>query len=309
MRVLATLAVALALTACSPDTPAESASSGPLPPGPPGDDIWLATLAETPDRLPTVGTPANVTERTGYDNQPYFLPDGSGFWYTANDDHAGQADIWRYDIASAGVARVTQSAPESEYSATPLPDGSGISVIRVEADGTQRLWRFDLDGQNASVLLADLAPVGYHKWSDDHTLVMFVLGEAGVSPSTLRVWNETEGLLPVVARDVGRSIQPIPGSGDVSYVQRHEDGSASIMRLHPGTGESEEMIRTLDGGDFHAWTPGGVILMGQGSTLMAWRPGSDVEWKQVADFSDIGFTISRLAVSPDGVHIAFVAAF
>ena len=80
---------------------------------------------------PAVGELTNVTGRSGYDNQPHFTPDGSGFWYTAIDTHDGQADIWRYDFETEFVARVTASAPESEYSATPLPDGSGISVIRV----------------------------------------------------------------------------------------------------------------------------------------------------------------------------------
>ncbi len=79
------------------------------------------------------------------------------------------------------VTRVIASNPESEYSATPLPDGSGLSVIRVEADSTQRLWRFDMDGANGSVVLEDVAPVGYHAWADQRTLVMFVLGERRLS--------------------------------------------------------------------------------------------------------------------------------
>ena len=305
MRFVPAFVLVLGLAACRADARPESRSSGPLPAGPPGTDIWLATLTSTPEGMPSIGRPANITERPGYDNQPYFLPDGSGFWFTAMDDHSGQADIWRYDIASAAVARVTQSAPESEYSATPLPDGSGISVIRVEADSTQRLWRFDADGGNAAVLIPDVALVGYHKWADEHTVVMFVLGD----PATLQIWNEDLGLLPIAARNVGRSIQPIPGSDDVSYVQRHEDGTSSIMRLRPRQAESELLTATLDGGDFHAWTPDGVLLMGAGSSLLAWKPGSGSEWTEVANFGDIGMTISRLAVSPDGAHIAIVAEF
>ena len=305
MRFVPIIAGALGAAAWGSDAPPESRSSGPLPPGPPGTDVWLATLTSTPEGMPSIGTPANVTERLGYDNQPYFLPDGSGFWFTAVDEHSGQADIWRYDITSSAVAQVTQSAPESEYSATPLPDGSGISVIRVEADSTQRLWRFDADGRNAAVLIPDVAPVGYHEWADERTVVMFVLGD----PATLQIWNQGLGLLPVAAHDVGRSIQPIPGSHDVSYVQRHADGTSSIMRLRPGTGKSELLTATPDGGDFHAWTPDGVLLMGRGSSLVAWKPGSGSEWTEVANFADIGMTISRLAVSPDAAHIAMVAEF
>ena len=46
------------------------------------------------------------------------------------------------------TTRVTNT-PESEYSPTVTPDGAHISVIRVEADGTQRLWRFTIDGRVA----------------------------------------------------------------------------------------------------------------------------------------------------------------
>jgi len=302
MRLVPTIALAMAVAACGSDAPP---SRGPLPPGPPGPDVWLATLSSTPEGTPTIGPVANITGRPGYDNQPYFLPDGSGFWFTIVDEHTGQADIWRYDIASEGVAQVTQSAPESEYSATPLPDGSGISAIRVEADSTQRLWRFDGDGRNAAVLIPDLAPVGYHKWADERTVVMFVLGD----PATLQIWNRDLGLQPVAAQNIGRSIQPIPGSNQVSYVQLHEDGTSSIMRLSPATGESELLIDLPEGGDFHAWTPDGFLIMAQGYSLMAWKPGSGSGWLEVASFADTRMTISRLAVSPDGAHIAIVGEF
>lgn len=304
-RLVPALAVALVLAACGSDVPPASQSSGPLPPGPPGTDIWLATLTSTSEGLLTLGELANITGRPGYDNQPHFLPDGSGFWFTVVDEHTGQADIWRYDIASERVAQVTQSAPESEYSATLLPDGSGISVIRVEADSTQRLWRFDGDGRNAEVLIPDLAPVGYHKWADEQTVVMFVLGE----PSTLQIWNQNQGLQPVAASNIGRSIQPIPGSNDVSYVQLHEDGTSSIMRLNPATGESELLIALPEGGDFHTWTPDRILLMGHGFSLMAWNPDSGSDWVEVASFADVRMTISRLDVSPDGSHIAIVGEF
>jgi Tol biopolymer transport system component len=81
----------------------------------PNTDVFLAPLSRIGDSL-IVGAAVNVTHRAGYHNQPSFLPDGSGFLYTAVGDD-GQADIWRYDIASGRGSRVT-ATPESEYSAT-----------------------------------------------------------------------------------------------------------------------------------------------------------------------------------------------
>ena len=271
---------------------------------PPRDaDILVADLSTEPGGLPAIGAPVNLTQRPDYDNQPHFTPDGSGLWYTANDAQSGQSDIWRYDFADNRVTRITQSAPESEYSATPLPDGSGISTIRVEADSMQRLWRFSLDGLNSAVILPEIAPVGYHKWIDESTLVMFVLGD----PATLQVGDLRTGRARVVTRDIGRSIHNIPGTFDVSYVQRNEDGSTTIMRLPGDGGAPEPIAETVANGDFHAWTPERILLMADGPRVFARRYEPDATWEQIADFSDLHVNLSRLAVSPDGAQIALVA--
>lgn len=270
---------------------------------PPRDtDILLAELSWT-GSTPSIGAPTNLTQRVDYDNQPHFVPDGSGLWYTANDPQNGQADIWRYDFGPGMVTRVTASAPESEYSATPLPDGSGISVIRVEADSLQRLWRFDSDGSNGSVLMPDLAPVGYHKWADEYTLVMFVLGQ----PATLQQGDVRTGRTEVIAENIGRSIHKIPGSSAVSFVQRHEDGTSTVMRLVGDGSAPSPIIDAIDGGDFHAWAPNGTLFMASGSTVYARQNADGATWEPVADFSDLHISLSRLAVSPDGGQIAMVA--
>jgi hypothetical protein len=285
----------LALSACGGGQPAEDIADTP-----PGTDIWLASLGGEADGGLHLGEPANITNREGYDNQPYFLPDGSGLWYTVVDD-AGAADIWIHDLRTGMNRAVTTTAPESEYSATPRP-GGGFSAIRVEADSTQRLWAFDEDGSNATVLLQDLAPVGYHAWADDATVVMFVLGD----PATLQVGDVRTGRSEVHGDNIGRSIQRIPDSNTVSFVQRVSADESWITRIVPATGEQNRLIEAIEGGDFHAWTPGGTLLMGHGSRLYQWRPGDQGDWHEVADLSHLGIEISRLAVSPDGSLIAIV---
>ncbi|MFQ5538575.1 MAG: hypothetical protein ACE5GJ_14110 [Gemmatimonadota bacterium] len=287
---------------------AESGSGGPareagaarpaIPP--PGTDIWIAELSRDADGGLVVGMPVNVTDRPGYDNQPYFLNDTAGFWYTVIDE-SGQADIWFYDLGLGAARAVTRTSPESEYSATPLPDRSGFSAVRVEADSTQRLWRFDRSGENAVPLLPDLKPVGYQAWADDSTLVLYVLGD----PPTLQVVNTATGEARVVARNVGRAIQRIPGTHAVSFTQRTEDGT-EIRRLDPATGATGRVAPGVDAADFHTWTPDGTLLQASGSKLYAWDPEAE-RWNEVADFSHLGLTLSRLAVSPDGTRIALVA--
>lgn len=303
-RFAAMLCATALIGACGPDAAEEAPtpSAGLGLTGALGADVWIADLHWESSGPPAIGEPRNLTARSGYDNQPYFTPDGRGLWYTAVDEHDGQADIWRYDFDAERVSRITQSNPESEYSATPLPDGSGISVVRVEADSTQRLWRFDPDGANARVLLEGVAPVGYHAWADARTVVMFVLGE----PPTLERADTETGAVERIASDIGRSIQRIPGGGDLSFVQRAADGSTTIMRLPQGGGEPVPIVEAVDGGDFHAWAPNGTLLMASGPVVYAHVPSAGGAWTAVADFSSLRLSVTRLAVSPDGAQIALV---
>jgi hypothetical protein len=100
-----------------------------------------------------------------------------------------QSDIYRYDIVGGTVTQVTNT-PESEYSPIVTPAGA-LSVVRVELDKdrTQRLWQFTADGSDPHVVLDAIKPVGYHAWVDDHTLVLFVLGQ----PPTLQVVDTKTG--------------------------------------------------------------------------------------------------------------------
>ncbi|MCI0435357.1 MAG: hypothetical protein L0271_17200 [Gemmatimonadetes bacterium] len=229
-----------------------------------GTDIHLATLTERNGVL-EVSAPENVTRRPGYDNQPYFAPDGRSLWFTRIE--GGQADIARYDIATGRVEMLTR-ASESEYSATPVPGSEAFSVIRVEADSTQRLWRFPLDGGSPSLVLPDVAPVGYQAWADENTLVLFVLGQ----PATLQVADARGGEARVVATSPGRSIQKIPDRRAVSFALRTADGFR-IDELDLATGVITMLVQARPGAEFHAWTPGGRLLTAEGAQLWSWSPG------------------------------------
>ena len=132
---------------------------------------------------------------------------------------ASGSDIYRYDLASREVRQLTRT-PESEYSGTVIPDGGHFSIVRVEADGTQRLWQFAMDGTGPSLLLPDIKPVGYHAWLDARTLALFVLG----APPSLQLADTRPEPPTVIARDIGRSIQRMP-DGRVSVVTRHAAAS------------------------------------------------------------------------------------
>jgi Tol biopolymer transport system component len=272
-------------------------------PPPPATDIYVADLRVAGRRV-SVGTPVNVTARPGYDNQPFFLPDSRSFLYTSVQED-GQADIYRYDLDRKTAVRVT-ATPESEYSATPLPTGNGFSVVRVEADSTQRLWAFDADGSHPRLVLDSIKPVGYHAWANDHTLLLFVLGP----PATLQL---AEARLPaaageVVARDIGRSLQRIPGREAVSFVQRDSVAGASLQEFDVRTRRVTKLVQAPPSADFFVWAPDGIVLTASGTTVYQWDPQGRGDWEPVADFAAAGLTsLTRLAVSPKGDRLAVVA--
>ena len=274
-----------------------------------GTELWLAPLEadEGAGGLPRLGEGRNITARAGYDNQPEFAPDGTLFYTLGVGE---RTDIWRYDPAADLHTPVTSTPDQSEYSATPLPgweEGApGVSIIRVEADSAQRLWSIRLGADGAmvgeEVLLPDIRPVGYHAWANDTVLALFVLGE----PATLQRAGPGPGVGEVVAGDIGRGIERIPGQEAVSYTV-NRDGGSLLRRYAPGDGTDEAIplgIPFLPGPD-HAWTPEGVLVYGAGNRLYAVLPGGQAP-REVGALSDPDLTISRLAVSPDGRWVVLV---
>ena len=270
---------------------------------PSAPDIWLAPL-RVADGSVSIGAPVNVTSRPGYDNQPAFTPDGSAILYTSQRD--GQTDIYRYDLRTRRSGPVT-TTPESEYSATVTPDGRSFTVVRVEADSLQRLWRFPLAGRAAPrPLFTAIAPVGYYAWADGRTLALFVLG-TGREPNTLQVARVGQTRTDTVLRGVGRSLHRVPGTNQVSFL--HAAATPRVIdALDPVSQALRRVAEPLEGSEDFAWAGPGTLLMARGAVLYQHPATPDGDWTMVADLSSSGLeSITRLAVSPRGDWLAFVA--
>jgi hypothetical protein len=264
----------------------------------PSSDIYLVPLSRAGDGW-TLGTPVNATARAGYDNQPFFLPDGSGFLYTSIREDR-QADTYRYDLTTRATSRVTTTS-ESEYSPTPIPHRPGwFSVIRVEADSTQRLWAFRLDGTSPELVLADVKPVGYHAWIEGGGLALFVLG----SPATVQIVSAPGAAPRSIAGNAGRAFARVAGRSSVLFSQLHA-GGYQISRLDLPSLTIRPLARAPRN-DFFAWHDG-ALFAADGSRVLTFRPGRDTAWAEVSDLGPQGLrNLTRLAVSPDGRWLAVV---
>jgi hypothetical protein len=265
----------------------------------PDTDIFLVDTRLDGDSI-ILGDPVNVTRRPGYDNQPNFLPDGSGFLYSVITDQ--QADTYRYDIAAGESTRVTASTA-SEFSPTPMSDGKSFSTVRME-EGFARLWRFPMNGRSPKLIVRDVVGLGYHTWIDDDTVAFSISGD----PSQLRLVNVTTGEERVVAEDIGRCLQRVPGSTELAYVDMSDPGHWLIRYMNTSTGEHSTSVPARAGSQDFAIRSDGSILMGDGPRLYRIQPGA-ADWELVADWSkQLGGNITRISISPTNEHMAIVVS-
>jgi tricorn protease-like protein len=249
------------------------------------------------------GEPKKITDVAGYNNQPSFMPDGKAVLYTSFRN--GQTDIYRYDLSTGKTNQVTDT-PESEYSPTLMPDKKNISVVRVEADKTQRLWKFPLAGGQPSLIIENIKPVGYHYWIDDHTVALFVLGGTG-QPNFLEVYDLRTGKSEFVVENPGRVLRKVPNQNSFSFVHKVSDKSWEIKAFDVRKRTSASMVATLPGVEDYAWLPSGKLIMAKEAKLFAVVPLSGAQWAEVADFSKAGIKrITRIAVNSSGSRIAVV---
>jgi len=266
----------------------------------PSSDIYLFEMALEDNNI-TLSKGQNITNRIGYDNQPSFFGD-SGLLYYTSIDSSGQADIYAYDYNNHRHLQKTKTL-ESEYSPTLTPDGKFFSVIQVEEDNTQRLWKFPLTEGSPQLVLKNIKPVGYHCWYGKEQLVIFVLGK----PNTLQKVEVATEKTIVIDENVGRCIQRIPRSSKISYVKKKSDNEWFINYVDMETNETSVIINTLPSTEDYVWINESLLLMGKGNKLYKYNLGVSNDWEVVADFSEHSIkNFNRMAVSPNGSKLAIV---
>lgn len=266
-----------------------------------GTDIWVLELSGQGSAL-EVGRPRNVTRRAGYDNQPQFTADGSALLFNRIED-SGRADSWRLRIADGALTRLTNTAVEQEYSPTPMPNGSGFSAIVVEGDSTQRLWAYDWNGVPQRPIVGGLKPVGYHVWIGDSMLGAFVLNNP--APNALVLMHPLTDRVDTLARGIERAFARVPGREAFTFVQR-TDSSTLVSEVDTRTMRVRRVMTGPAGLEYHVWLPDGTMLISGQGQIWRWADSRLTPFVDLRTFGISG--VSRLALSPDGKMLAFVAA-
>ena len=263
-------------------------------------EIYLFDLS-LKDSTVTISNPKNITNNPGYDNQPSFLDDKTVLFSSTRSE---QTDILQFNIEEGSTKEwLTDTPTGSEYSPLKIPEKQAVSAIRLDLDGLQRLYSYNLRNGKSKVLLPNLK-VGYHVWFNDHTIVCTVLQEKGMD---LVVSNLKDGTNYTVQKNVGRSLHKIPNSNLISYISKEKE-RWEIKSLDPVSGATEVLMPTFGKTEDICWLPNGRLLAGADKNLVMATPGRDSFWKQILYFPQEEIHgISRIAVNPSGTRLAFVS--
>lgn len=300
MRKYIYITCGLCFLLCTAFTKFSAVSSGL----PQGTDVWMFKYMYESGTY-RILSGFNLSNHEGYDSQPSFSANGSYMLWTSERD-SGQTEIYRYDLTGKSSTRLTQTSV-SEYSPTYMDDGRFISAVVVEADSTQRLWKYNKSNLKSEVILPKVTGVGYHTWFDDKTLFLFQLTE----PFSLVMCDTKSQVTRTVATNIGRcmSIYKTAKRKIMLYVQIDDAGKKWIKALDSNGQPAAEFtpVPCLEGSEDYGVDKRGNLLMASGSKVYSWKLGVDTAWQLNFDLSGYNVNnISRIAISPDGSHIAVV---
>ncbi len=263
----------------------------------PNPEVYVGDF-EYSDGGITIQNLKNVSQSPFYDNQPSFLPDGSGFLYASIRPDESSLDIRQYNFDSDTNTWITD-LPGGEYSPTVMPDQNYFSVIRSEPE--QLLWKIPLAEGEASVLVPNEI-IGYHTWYDESTLYTFVLSE----PFTFVEFKLGDKIQrEVIAENPGRSIHKVPGKNEVSFVDKSDSTNWVVKTYSPGEQMFKTLVSTPEISEDMFWIDGETFLIGEGNNLMVWNEVAGYTGPYKI-FDDESGQITRLALSPNRDKIALV---
>jgi Tol biopolymer transport system component len=266
---------------------------------PPGTEIYVLDLSIQKSKV-KVSNPQNITNRAGYDNQPFFHPDKPLIYY-ASAEADGKTDIKEFNYSTKSTRNITTTS-EREYSPTVTPDKLFLSCIIQRDNGAQDLGKYPIDGGAPEVIINTLT-VGYHAWINSDELLLFVLGDT----MTLHRVNLTSRKDEIIAQNIGRSLHAIPKSNAMSFVQKILEKEWLIKKVETN-GTITTIKSTLPGREDSTWTPDGKILMSDGKSLFYYWLGKTEMWTQISLPGVEGKSITRLAVSSKGDKLAIVVS-
>jgi hypothetical protein len=263
--------------------------------------VFLFNLVSNNNSI-KVANGTNISNNEGYDNQPSFLNNDRILYSSTRN---GQTDIAQY--FSSYKSKVWINLTEgSEYSPLKIPNKNEVSAVRLDKDGKQRLYRYNLSNGQSSELIQDLV-VAYYTWFNEETIVSAVIEDQQLN---LFATNISAGISKKYATNVGRSFHKIPNSNLISFISKENENQWQIKSINPDTGVTKLIANTMEGVEDICWLNNKTILSGRGTKLYKLTLNKDNNWVEISDFSSLGITsITRITVNSSMDKLAIAADF
>jgi len=231
-----------------------------------GTEIFLLDITNSSGNI-KLANPKNITNRKGYDNQPFFHPSQPLLYYTAMQD--GQTDIWSYNLKTGVGLQITNTI-DSEYSPTVTPDKKYLScIVQRKSNGDQDLVKYNIKNPTETKMIFEsqkTGKIGYQAWLNSNELITFILGE----PQTLHYQNLIAKKDTIIATHIGRSLHLIPKQKAFSFVQQIEN-KWLIRSFNPQKNTIIDITESHPKSEhYNAWLSENTILESRNSDIFSY---------------------------------------
>lgn len=275
----------------------------------PTTNIMLFEFNQKNDSTYAFKNPAFLTafNKNGYNNQPYFISNDELYITVQTPKDTTQTDIFALNLKNKKMTQVTATI-ESEYSPTFIPPRSAaenyeFSCVRVEQDGSQRLWRFPLKrNSKGSPVFENIKNIGYHFWVDYRDIILFAVG----TPHKMLVADSRDESARFVTSNIGRCFQELP-DGSIAYIEKVSEESWLLKKVDARNYRTSLITATIAQNEDFVILKDGTIIMANGTRLYKFNQRKDTSWKEIANLGYYGMNnISRIAVNTAQNKIAIV---
>ncbi|NVK51345.1 MAG: hypothetical protein HWD85_00310 [Flavobacteriaceae bacterium] len=242
----------------------------------------------------------NISNNPGYDSQPYFYSKRIVIFSSMRDK---QTDIAMYNEKTGKVTYLSNTPNGGEYTPQRIPKSKDISAVRLDADGLQRFYQYNIKTGKSTELIANLK-VAYPFWLKKNVAINVVIVGKDLDLIISNLKNNTHS---TIQKKVGRSVHKIPKTNFVSYISKQNE-PWEVTLYNPKNGDRKKIIETLGGKEDVCWLPNGTLLMAAGNTIMKFNPATDKNWSIFHTFPKTKHkNISRILVNDKGTKLALVS--
>lgn len=266
----------------------------------PNTEVYVMDMTYAEEKV-TISNFRNMSDNEGYDNQPSFFDNNTLIYAYTRD---GNTDIMISSVHSAEKISYFTPTEGGEYSPQIIPGSRRISAVRLDKDGTQRLYDHTPGKDVVTRVFEDLQVAYYAYYNADTVLASVLAGDR----LDLVLANVKTQKVDTLLENSGRSIHKVPFSKSMSYTLANEEGNMDIYQLDMETLESFFVTQLPVGIQDHVWLSDSMLICGSLDKLYRYDLFGKGSWEKMADLSEYNIMdITRLAVSPDGSKLSLVA--